>query len=141
MRTRTRYGGLTTMLRKALEGRIGPLNVLIMLGFLSSLLLLYISLHVHAESVSTRIEECRKRCDMLRDERTSLIAERNDLSRAERILPLVERIGMVPGSAEQVHRVACYEPGSKDEMVDIHWASGAPASSSGNVSARLSESR
>jgi hypothetical protein len=141
MRTRTRYGGLSTLLRRAVEGRIGPLNFLIVLGFLSSLLLLYISLHVHAESLTTRIEECRKRCDMLRDQKTCLMAERNELSKAERILPLVERLGMVPGSAEQIHRVACYEPGGQGDIVDIHWASGVPAGSAGAVSARLSESR
>lgn len=141
MRTRTRYGGISTLFRKALEGRIGTLNFLIVLGFLSSLLLLYISLHVHAESVTTRIDECRKRCDMLRDEKTYLMAERNELSRAERILPLVERIGLVPGSADQVHRVACYEPGRDGDTVEIHWASGASAASAATAPARLSESR
>ncbi|MDD3642146.1 MAG: hypothetical protein PHQ19_01595 [Candidatus Krumholzibacteria bacterium] len=141
MRTRTRYGGISTVLRRALEGRIGPLNFLILLGSLSSLLLLYISLHVHAESIMTRIDESRKRCDMLRDEKTTLMAERNELSKAERILPLVERFGMVPGSADQVHRVACYEPGGQGDVVEIHWAGGAPAASGGTVPARLSESR
>jgi hypothetical protein len=141
MRTRTRYGGISTLVRRAIEGRIGPLNFLIVLGSLSSLLLLYISLHVHAESLTTRIEECRKRCDMLRDEKTCLMAVRNDLSKAERILPLVERFGMVPGNAEQIHRVACYEPGGQGDMIDIHWASGVPTGSDANVPARLSESR
>lgn len=141
MRTRTRYGGISTLLRRAIEGRIGPLNFLIVLGFLSSLLLLYISLHVHAESVSTRIDECRKRRDMLQDEKTYLMAERNELSKAERILPLVERFGMVPGSADQVHRVACYEPDRRGEIIDIHWASGAPVSSGVTGPARLSEIR
>jgi hypothetical protein len=141
MRTRTRYGGLSTLLRRALEGRIGPLNFLLVLGFLSSLLLLYISLHVHAESISTRIDECRRRCDMLRDEKTCLMAERNELSKAERILPLVEQFGMVPGSSEQVHRVACYESSGQVDTMRIHWASGAPAASAGTNPARLSESR
>lgn len=140
MRTRTRRG-VSTVFRRAVEGRIGPLNFLIVLGSLSSLLLLYISLYVHAEALTMRIEEGRKRRDMYRDRKTTLIDVRNELACAERILPLARRIGMVPGSADQIHRVACDEPAGDGAVVDVHWASGPPASAAGAVSSRLAESR
>ena len=58
----------------------------------------------------------------LRDQKTRLISERNDLVSPERILPLAEKSGLEPGSPRQVHRVAWYEPVRRGAG-GIHWAS------------------
>ena len=60
---------LSMMVKKALEGKMGPFNFLIILGFFSSLVLLYISLHVHLDGISTRIDEGARQRQILEDEK------------------------------------------------------------------------
>jgi len=123
MRIYTRRFGAALVLRRAFEGKIGALNFLIALGFLLSLLLLFVSLHVHFETVSRRIDDGTRRRNSLRDEKTRLISLRNDLVAPERILPLAEMAGLGPGSPQQVHRVACYERVIRPAGSGLFWAS------------------
>lgn len=122
MQKRTGRGAAAPLFRKAIEGKIGAFNFLITLGFLLSLLLLFVSLHVHFETISRRIEDGNRHRSSLRDQKTRLISERNDLVSPERILPLAEKSGLEPGSPRQVHRVAWYEPVRRGAG-GIHWAS------------------
>jgi hypothetical protein len=113
---------LSIMVKKALEGKMGPFNFLIILGFFSSLVLLYISLHVHLDGLTMRIESETKLQRTLEDELMTLVSERNKLESAERIIPLAEAAGMQPGVPDKIHRVAYCEP---DEAVDrdkARWA-------------------
>ena len=123
MNTGQRYiDHLSMIVKRALEGKMGPFNFLIILGFFSSLVLLYISLHVHLDGISTRIDEGMKRRQALRDEKLDLMSHRNRLASAERIIPLAEAAGMQPGVPDQIHRIAYCEP---DEITDddrARWA-------------------
>jgi hypothetical protein len=127
------FNSFSLIVKKALEGKVSPLCFLLILGFFSSLLLLYISLHVHFNTISVKIEDGIKRREMLSDTKNCLLAERNELASAERIIPIVERSGMKPGCPEQVRRVAYYdlEDGKYKETTD--WAS---SGSAGNDSGK-----
>jgi len=123
MNTVQRYiNHLSMMVKKALEGKMGPFNFLIILGFFSSLVLLYISLHVHLDGISTRIDEGMRQRQILEDERINLISRMNELTSAERIIPLAKALGMEPGSPDQIHRVAYCEPGEMTEDDRERWA-------------------
>ncbi len=123
MNTVQRYiNHLSMMVKKALEGKMGPFNFLIILGFFSSLVLLYISLHVHLDGISTRIDEGTRQRQILEDERINLISRMNELTSAERIIPLAEASGMHPGSPDQIHRVAYCEPGEMTKDDRARWA-------------------
>jgi hypothetical protein len=113
---------LSMMLKKVLEGKMGPFNFLIILGFFSSLMLLYISLHVHLDGISTKIEEGTRLRQTLEDEKISLMTRRNELVSAERIIPLAEAAGLQPGAPDQIHRVAYCEPDELTEEVIARWA-------------------
>ena len=113
---------LSMIVKRALEGKMGPFNFLIILGFFSSLVLLYISLHVHLDGISMRIEEETRKKAALAEERVRLISVRNKLVSADRIIPLAKAAGMQPGTPDQIHRIAYCEP---DEMTDrdrARWA-------------------
>lgn len=101
--------GIALIVRRALERRMGPLNFLLLLGFFSSLVLLYISLHVYFFSISQDISENRERLELLIDRNVTLTASYNDLISPERIVPMAEKIGMRPGSPEEMRRFALYE--------------------------------
>lgn len=113
---------LSMMVKKALEGKMGPFNFLIILGFFSSLVLLYISLHVHLDGVSKSIEEGTRLRQTLEDKKICLMSRMNELASAERIIPLAEAAGMEPGSPEQIHRVAYCEPGEMTDDDRARWA-------------------
>ena len=113
---------LSMMVKRALEGKMGPFNFLIIMGFFSTLVLLYISLHVHLDGISTKIEDGRRVRQALEDEKICLMSSRNELVSADRIIPLAEAAGLHPGMPDQIHRVAYCEP---DEMTDrnkARWA-------------------
>jgi hypothetical protein len=123
MNTGQRYiDHLSMIVKRALEGKMGPFNFLIILGFFSSLVLLYISLHVHLDGISKQIEEGTRLRKSLKDERICLMTARNRLASAERIIPLAEAAGMQPGVPDQIHRIAYCDV---DEMTDddiSRWA-------------------
>ncbi|UCF06680.1 MAG: hypothetical protein JSV33_06555 [bacterium] len=104
--------GISLIVKRALEGRISPLNFMLVLGFFSSLVLLYISLHVYLFTISKDITTNRERRAEMMDQNTRLTAIYNDLIAPERIIPLVERMGLRAGSGEEVKRFALYEYGT-----------------------------
>ena len=113
---------LSMIVKRALEGKMGPFNFLIILGFFSSLVLLYISLHVHLDGISRKIEEGTLLRQTLEDEKICLVTRMNELVSAERIIPLAVAAGMEPGSPDQIHRVAYCEPGELTEDDRARWA-------------------
>lgn len=140
MKSRTLYpGGFSAILKRALTGRASPLSFLIILGFFSTLVLLYISLHVHFASLSTEIDECMRSRDVLRDELTELIAEKNELIAPERVIPLAEKDGMEAGSPDRIHRLATCDPEEAGIERRIRWAGNASASYGATATARSVE--
>ncbi len=132
---------LSMIVKRALEGKMGPFNFLIILGFFSSLVLLYISLHVHLDGISKQIEEGARLSKSLKDERICLMSTRNRLASAERIIPLAEAAGMQPGVPDQIHRIAYYDI---DEITDddmARWALKGGEGSLPSTPARVPESR
>ncbi|HER43024.1 MAG TPA: hypothetical protein ENO08_01020 [Candidatus Eisenbacteria bacterium] len=100
---------LSLFIKKALEGRIGTMNFILLLGFVSSLLLLYISLHFYFFNISEQIELCTEREKALMNESARLLTEYNDLTSPERIIPLAKKLRMRASSPEEVERLAVFE--------------------------------
>lgn len=102
--------GPSLIIRRAFAGRVSPLNFLLVLGFFSTLVLLYISLHVHFFSISQNISHrCEKLSDLM-DRNARLTAEFNEMISPERIIPIARgRLGMRAGSTEEVKRLAMYD--------------------------------
>jgi cell division protein FtsL len=113
--------GLSLIIKRTLEGRVGPLNFILLLGFVSSLLLLYISLHFCFFNISEQIEAGREREKALMNESVHLVALYNDLSSPERIIPLAKKLGMRASTPEEVERLAVFEGKVKDESTP-RWA-------------------
>ena len=142
MNTGQRYiDHLSMIVKRALEGKMGPFNFLIILGFFSSLVLLYISLHVHLDGISKRIEEETSRRQVLRDEKIILMSRRNELASADRIIPLAEAAGMQPGVPDQIHRIAYCEPGEMTDDDRARWALRGGVGSLPSTAAGVPESR
>jgi hypothetical protein len=125
--------GIYSVIKKALEGRIGPMNFILVLGFLSSLVLLYISLHVHFFSLSKDIGKSRKRLEVLRDERACLVDTLNSLTSPDRIIPIARKLGMRPGSPEEVRRLALYEDRRLPKGETVEWVQAATAPAKGDM--------
>ena len=98
--------GFYLLVKRALEGRITPLTFLLILGFFSTLVLLYISLHVYWFNISNDIAASSKRVDALMDANVRLMASYNVLSSPGRIIPMARDLGMRAGSTEEVSRLA-----------------------------------
>ena len=113
--------GLDVIFRRALEGRMSPLTFLLVLGFFSSLVLLYISLNVYFFNISTEIVANRERLDFLMDQNVRLTAQYNDLVSPGRIIPMAKLLGMRAGSSEEVHRLALNRDGAPTEQKPA-WA-------------------
>ena len=60
--------GLSLIIKKTIEGRVGPLSFILLLGFVSSVLLLYISLGFHIFSISEQLDAASEREKMLQNE-------------------------------------------------------------------------
>jgi cell division protein FtsL len=108
-------------IKRALEGKMSPVPFLLILGFFSSLVLLYISLNVYFFNISTEIVDIRKRCDSLMDENVRLTAQYNELASPGRIIPMAKLLGMRAGSSEEVHRLALGRDGAPAEQKPA-WA-------------------
>lgn len=116
-----KYDPLAGIIKKVLEGRISPLNFLIILGFLSSLVLLYVSLHVHFLNVSRDIRDCRERLLILRDQKARLTTRYNEMISPDRIIPAAKQLGLRPGAPGEITRFAFY--GGRDKKHSIsNWS-------------------
>jgi len=112
--SKTHSYGLSLFIKKALEGRIGPMNFILLLGFVSSLLLLYISLHFYFFNISEQIELSTEREKVLMNESARLLTEYNDLTSPERIIPLAKKLLMRASTPEEVERLAVFEEGARE---------------------------
>ena len=119
--SKTHSYGLSLFIKKALEGRIGPMNFILLLGFVSSLLLLYISLHFYFFNISEQIELCTEREQALMNESARLLTEYNDLASPDRIIPLAKKLRMRASIPEEVERLAVFEEGAGDDGAPA-WA-------------------
>lgn len=107
MNANTGYpSGLYLIVKRALEGRITPLTFLLILGFFSSLVLLYISLHVYFFNISNDIVASAERVDALMDTNVRLMASYNDLASPSRIIPMAQELGLRAGATDEVRRLA-----------------------------------
>jgi hypothetical protein len=122
MNTSSAYAyGLSLVIKRTLKGRIGPLNFILLLGFVSSLLLLYISLHFYFYNISEQIETGLEREKTLMNENVRLVTLYNDLSSPERVIPLAKKLGMRASTPEEVERLAVFDGREKDESAP-RWA-------------------
>ena len=112
MKRRMTVPGFQTIARQALSGRLSSLSFLLVLGFFSTLVLLYISLHVHFFSLSSRIADRVDRLETLRGRNVVLTASYNDLVSPERIIPLAAEAGLRAGSPGEMTRLALYGRGA-----------------------------
>lgn len=111
MKRRMTVPGFQTIVRQALSGRLSSLSFLLLLGFFSTLVLLYISLHVHFFSLSRQIADRADRLEALRGRYVVLTASYNDLVSPERIIPLAAGAGLRAGSPGEMTRLALYGRG------------------------------
>jgi hypothetical protein len=107
--------------KRAIEGRVSPVSFLLVLGFLSSLVLLYISLHVYFFNVSNDIVASREKLDYLMDRNARLTAQYNELAAPGRIIPMAKDLGMRAGSSDEVHRLALQKNGVPGDQAPA-WA-------------------
>lgn len=95
--------------RRVLEGRVSPLQFLIIVGAFATLLLLYISLHVCFFTLSTELEAANVHRDALTESNARLIERYNELAAPARIIPLARDLGMRAGAHDEVERFALDE--------------------------------
>ena len=114
--------GMSLIIKRALEGRISPLSFLLILGFFSSLVLLYISLHVHFFTISQDISKDSERLGALMDSNVRLMARYNELISADRIIPMVEELGFRAGTPDEMKRLALYEDKKLRKKKYHEWA-------------------
>ncbi len=123
MKSHSHYLNIVSIVvRNTFEGRLSPLNFLLLLGFFSSLVMLYISLHVHFHSLSERISEGEERRKMLREEKIYLTAEHDKLTSHERIIPIVQNLGFRAGYSNEINRVALYDDRKQFRREAPFWA-------------------
>ena len=113
--------GLSLIIKKAIEGRVGPLSFILLLGFVSSLLLLYISLGFHIFSISEQLDAAIEREKMLQNENGRLKSTYNELTSREKIIPYAELLDMRECTSGEVERLAVYEQDDDTETVS-RWA-------------------
>ncbi|RJR29426.1 MAG: hypothetical protein C4574_03555 [Candidatus Latescibacterota bacterium] len=98
--------GIYGFAKRVLEGRVSPLQFIVLLGSFSTLVLLYISLHVCFFNVSTEIADESERLEALMERNVRLMSRYNELAAPARIIPLARGLGMRPGSNDDVERLA-----------------------------------
>ena len=113
--------GFYLLVKRALEGRITPLTFLLILGFFSTLVLLYISLHVYFFNISNEISASSERVDTLMDANVRLMASYNVLAAPGRIIPMARDLGMRAGATEEVRRFALRIDAGSDQE-EPSWA-------------------
>ena len=113
--------GLSLIIKKTIEGRVGPLSFILLLGFVSSVLLLYISLGFHIFSISEQLDAASEREKMLQNENGRLRSTYNELTSREKIIPYAELLDMRECTSGEVERLAVYEQDDDKETVS-RWA-------------------
>ncbi len=113
--------GFHLIVKRALEGRVTPLTFLLILGFFSTLVLLYISLHVYFFNISNDIAASSERVDALMDANVRLMASYNVLASPGRIIPMARDLGLRAGATEEVQRLALRIDASSDRE-EPSWA-------------------
>lgn len=115
------------MIKRTLEGKISPLSFLLIVGFISSLVMLYISLHVHFQTLAGDINDNTVLRERLVEEKSRLTAEHDRLSSPERIIPLVMEQGLIAGGSDDIKRVAYYNSYKLFRKEAAWWAQAAAA--------------
>jgi hypothetical protein len=113
--------GFYLLVKRALEGRVTPLTFLLILGFFSTLVLLYISLHVYFFNISNEISASSERVDALMDANVRLMSSYNVLASPGRIIPMARGLGMRAGMTEEVQRLALHIDAGSDQR-EPSWA-------------------
>ena len=113
--------GLSLIMKKAIEGRVGPLSFILLLGFVSSVLLLYISLGFHIFSISEQLDAAIEREKMLQNENGRLRSTYNDLTSREKIIPYAKLLEMRECTSGEIERLAVYEHDDDVESAS-RWA-------------------
>lgn len=109
--------GLSLIIKKTIEGRVGPLSFILLLGFVSSVLLLYISLGFHIFSISEQLDVAIEREKMLQNENGRLRSTYNELTSREKIIPYAALLDMRECTSGEVERLAVYEQDDDTEAV------------------------
>ena len=123
MRSLTDYlNAIVLVFKRALEGRISPFNFLLIIGFFSSVVLLYITLHVHFATITGEINDGLKTKEVLSEELASLTAEHNRLTSPDRIIPIVVKQGLKAGTAGEIRRIAFYNNREQYRREAAWWA-------------------
>jgi hypothetical protein len=112
---------ISYLVKRALEGKISPLNFMIILGFFSTIVLLYISLRVHYYTITGDISSNRIVRERLENTNAELIAEYTRMSAPERIIPLAEGMGLQVCSQEDVIRLTLYDYRRMNEGESAEW--------------------
>jgi hypothetical protein len=107
-------------MKRVLEGRVSPLEYIALIGSFSTLVLLYISLHVCFFNLSKEIAAEGDRFETLLERNVRLMARYNELAAPARIIPLAIGYGMQPGTPNEVERFAVSADGATDG--DRSWA-------------------
>ena len=113
---------VTNIIKRSLEGNVSPFNFALILGFFSSLVILYIALHVHSYTISDDLTQRTEQLELLMDQNAFLAARYNDLVSPDRIIPLVEQMGMRPGTPDEVRRFALHEDREREMREIERWA-------------------
>jgi hypothetical protein len=120
-RTAAHSFDIALIVKRAIEGKISPLNFLIILGFFSSIILLYISLRVHCSALSEDISTGHGKLERLMNANAQLHETYNDLTSYERIIPLALELGLRACSQGEVKRLAVYEREELEEKESVDW--------------------
>lgn len=108
MKKKNNYYSVQVIIKRILEGRITPVNFLILVGFAASLALLYICLHVYSYTLSEQVNSASSRARFLREKKIWLMADYNKLTSPEKIIPEVQKMGMRPGSSVDISELTLY---------------------------------
>jgi cell division protein FtsL len=119
--SKTDLFGLSLIIKNAVEGRVGPLSFILLLGFVSSILLLYISLGFHIFSISEQLDSAVEREHALQNENGRLRSTYNELTSREKIIPYARLLDMRECTSDEVERLAVFEKQDKDDTAS-NWA-------------------
>ncbi len=120
-RTAAHSFDIAWIVKRAIEGKISPLNFLIILGFFSSIALLYVSLRVHCSTISEDFNASQSKLERVMNTNAHLHARYNDLTSYERIIPLALELGLRACSQGEVRRLAVYENEKLEEKESAGW--------------------
>jgi hypothetical protein len=112
---------IALIVKRAIEGKISPLNFLIILGFFSSIVLLYVSFRVHYSTISEDINAGHSKLERLMNINAQLHGTYNDLTSYERIIPLALELGLRACSQGEVRRLAVYENEELKDKEPVVW--------------------